>query len=134
MVSNPFASGPPVNLAQWLGRSLARVAACVLLCGWLWYLIVERANAMCTSCGTSGLLVVLTPTLLLGQWLAFRYGLSLFKPASTGTIKAPAGIEIIACLWCLFQLLLHGCWGCLNLMLLLCTLLALGDPNPGLHF
>ncbi|MDO7876541.1 hypothetical protein Q5H93_17485 [Hymenobacter sp. ASUV-10] len=133
-MSNSFAGAPPANLAQWLGRSLAGVAACVLACGGLWYLIVERADAMCVSCGTSGLLVVLTPALLLGQWLAFRQGLSLFKPASAGPTKAPAGIEVIACLWCLFQLLLHGCWGCLNLVLLLCTLLAVGDPNPGLHF
>jgi hypothetical protein len=133
-MSNPFTSAPPANLAQWLGRSLARVAACGLTCGGLWYLIVEQADAMCSSCGTSSLLLVLTPALLLGQWLAFRHGLSLFKPASIGSAKAPVGLEIAACLWCLFQLLLHGCWGCLNLMLLLCTLLVVGDPNPSLHF
>ena len=122
---------PPANLSQWLWHSLVRVAACVLPCGVLWYFIIERADAMCTSCGTSRLLTVLTPALLLGQWLAFQYGLSLFKPASAGTTKAPISTEIVACLWFLFQLVLHGCWGCLNFFLLLCTLLALGDDGRG---
>lgn len=128
---NPFANEPAGSLPQWLRHSLAWTAACVGCCSVLWYFIIVQANAMCVSCGTSDLLMVLTPALLLGQWLAFEHGLSRFKQASAGTTSAPASVEIVAYLWYLLQIVLHFCWGCLNFGLLLCTLLSLGDDSPG---